>query len=163
MIQRIQTLYLTTVMLISLVLFIPSVPFAFVESARSNEFNMSLSVSDVTTKWVSIHKPPSYLSLLILNACVMLLALITIFKYKKRMQQGNLCLLNILIVLLLFAAMWYFSEWYFSDVIKHKMAEPDVTYLWGFYLPPVQVVLLYFAGKAIRRDEDLVRSADRIR
>ncbi|MEO8149651.1 MAG: DUF4293 domain-containing protein [Bacteroidia bacterium] len=159
MIQRIQSIYLLLVIAISGLLFIPpAAPISFVKSATSNEFDIVLNLFSLKTRCVSIDQPVYYMSLIIFNSLIILFALFALLKFKQRPLQVRLCYFNMLLVLLLFGCMYMFT-----DMMKHKTANPSVIYLLGFYLPPLQIILLFLAAKAINKDEKLVRSADRLR
>jgi hypothetical protein len=96
----------------------------------------------------------------VLNLVSFVLVIVTIFWYKNRIQQNLLTrlviLLNsgLLVVLLLSA-----------DKLKAMVVSTSFTsgYQAGIALPFISLVLLFLAGKAIMKDEKLVRSADRIR
>jgi len=95
--------------------------------------------------------------LLILNCVIGFFALIAIFLYKNRNLQIRLCNLAMLITcgfigLLIFAA----------DSISSGMNQV-IHYSFGTYLPMLEVILFFLAARQIKKDEELVRSADRLR
>jgi hypothetical protein len=159
MIQRKQTIYLALVLILSIILFIPALaPFAFVHSGSSNEFDMVLNLTGISTNCTAIAQPPSYQGLLFLNVLVILFTIYAIFRYTKRPVQIKLCYVTSIFVALLMGGMWLFT-----DIMKLKAADPHAVYLLGFYFPLIQVVLLFMAAAAIQKDENLVRSSDRLR
>jgi peptidoglycan/LPS O-acetylase OafA/YrhL len=95
--------------------------------------------------------------LAMVNAAVGVLALIAIFLYKNRNLQiraGNLALLlDCGMIGLLF-----FSADATSTTIQAK-----VHYMYGSYLPVIIAIFLFAAVRYIKRDDALVRSADRLR
>lgn len=159
MIQRVQTIYLIVVIAFCGLLFIPAAaPIALVKSSTSNEFDIVLNMLNMQTRCVSIEQPAYYIGLIIFNCLIIFFALLAIFQFKKRPLQVKLCYFNMLLVILFWGCMYMFT-----DMMKHKTANPSVVYLLGFYLPPLQIILLFLAAKAIDKDEKLVRSADRLR
>jgi len=80
-------------------------------------------------------------------------SLYTIFLYKRRKVQANLCLVSILACL----------AWYVLLAVQiHQGALPEQLPLVAA-LPMVAAILCFIARKAILADEKLVRAADRIR
>lgn len=85
--------------------------------------------------------------------------LFSLFKYKNRMAQVKLNALFSLISALTIVGVVYFS-------LKGNaliLPEQQGTFLMGFYLPIVAMFNNFLANRFIRKDEALVRSADRIR
>lgn len=159
MIQRKQSIYLALVIILSIILFIPALaPFAFVHSGSSNQFDMVLHLTGVTTNATEIVQPPSYQGLLFLNVLVILFTFYAIFRFTKRLVQIKLCYVTGIFVALLMGGMWLFT-----DIMKLKATDPHAVYLLGFYFPLIQLVLLFMAAAAIQKDENLVRSSDRLR
>ena len=159
MIQRKQSIYLALVIMLSIVLFIPELaPFAFVHSGSSNQSDMVLNLTGITTNAAEIVQPPSFQGLLFLNVLVILFTFYAIFRYTKRPVQIKLCYVTSIFVALLMGGMWLFT-----DVMKLKVADAHAVYLLGFYFPLIQLVLLFMAATAIQKDENLVRSSDRLR
>ncbi len=95
--------------------------------------------------------------LALINGAIGVMALGAIFLYKNRnlqIRMANLALLvNCGLIGLLF-----FSADSMSNTIKAK-----VHYLYGSYLPVIIAIFLFAAVRFIKRDENLVRSADRLR
>lgn len=145
MIQRVQSLFLTASVLISLLLFFIPV-YRFINDA----------VMSPETPNREYFLPENGL-LAILNGGIGVLTLICIFLYRNRNMQirlGNLCLLltAILTGLLFFVA----------DTLSGGLNQ-RVQFIAGSYLPIIQMVCLFVAIRFIKRDEELVRSADRLR
>lgn len=95
--------------------------------------------------------------LVMLNAGVGVLTLVSIFLYKRRNLQIRLVNLNLLLTLILLGLMFFAAD------TMSQTNEMKVHYKYGIYLPIVQVVFFFLAARFIKRDEDLVRSADRLR
>lgn len=93
---------------------------------------------------------------MVLNFLVLSLSLITIFQFKKRPLQYKvsnlLALLNVFIIGLFFL-LPYMKEGFTGTV----------SFTYGAFLPILSIVCSFFAAHFIKKDEQLVRSADRIR
>jgi len=151
MIQRIQSLYLllSTALLIA-VLFIP---FGVFQTSYGACEYTAFSIAGIAGKSAL---PLWSLPLLTLLSSV--LAFITIFLYKKRDLQIRLCLINSLLIAILSmaaAAILY--------MVKSDMFLAEFKIGVGFLLPIVALLLNFMAMKAIKKDEKLVKSWDRIR
>ncbi|MFN3402881.1 MAG: DUF4293 domain-containing protein [Cytophagaceae bacterium] len=87
------------------------------------------------------------------------IAFFSIFRYRNRLQQIKLGLLNSLLMSLLVGA-------YFYTIHQAKSAgfdKFDENYNVGFFLPLVALIFNLLANRFIRKDEELVRSVDRLR
>jgi hypothetical protein len=94
-----------------------------------------------------------YLSLFLGSAA---LALISIFIFKNRKLQFVLGRLNIILNFILLGLFVYRS--------LNISGETDVSEKGiGILLPIISIVFLVLANKAIKKDEDLVKSVDRLR
>lgn len=136
MIQRIQTIYMLIVALIGGVL-----PLFF-----------SLYVQQGN----AIFAYTNDLFVGVMFAVSAVLAIIAIFGYKKRQNQFVLNRLNILINLTLLGVFVYRM---LTSSGENAISEKGV----GMVLPVLSIVFLFLANKAIQRDENLVKSADRLR
>ncbi len=143
MIQRIQSVYLLLVMLLSVALFFVNI--------------YSIETGVGTTPGFQHFNVTSNTIYLILTSVSGLFALITTFLYKNRNLQVRLSNLNMLLICVFIGTVFYFAD--------HTKTDPAsiVHYDFGSYFPLIQLVLTFFAMRAIRKDEQLVRSADRLR
>lgn len=82
-----------------------------------------------------------------------LLSAVTIFWYKRRVQQAFMCVFNILLLLI----------WYLLLAAIPQGADGVAHLEWPAALPAVCIILQFMARKGILADEKLVRSLDRIR
>ena len=137
MLQRIQTIYLLLALIISAVL-----PFVFPLWLLSNGKEFFFMQSEVYT--------------LILGLSIML-SLMSILFYKKRQNQFVMNRLNIILNLILLGLFVYRSLNLSGETIA--VSEKGI----GMFQPIVAIVLLVLANKAIKKDEDLVKSVDRLR
>jgi hypothetical protein len=84
------------------------------------------------------------------------LAIVTIFLYKNRQNQFVSVRLLLLINLILLGLLLY--------RLLNLPGEPSGTEKGiGLLVPIVSIVLLFLASRAIRKDEELVKSVDRLR
>jgi len=93
---------------------------------------------------------------MILNIIILILSTSIIFLYKNRILQYKLA--NLLMVFNVFLVGLFFI---FSFI---KIGTPGIiSYQSGAFLPLLSAVFAYLAAYYIKKDEQLVRSADRIR
>jgi Domain of unknown function (DUF4293) len=85
------------------------------------------------------------------------LTIVSIISYKKRQNQFVMGRLNIILNLILLGLFVYRSLNLSGETIA--VSEKGI----GMFLPIVAIVLLVLANKAIKKDEDLVKSVDRLR
>ena len=144
MIQRIQTLYLFISAVISLGLIFV---FTLWKNAADIElFALNLiDESNLAFKIVPI--------LFLLSG---LMSIISLVLYKARLKQFILNRFNILINLILLGVLIYHLLTLSGEA---EVSEKGI----GVVLPIIAIVLLVLANKAIKKDEDLVKSVDRLR
>ncbi|MFH6995293.1 DUF4293 domain-containing protein [Flavobacterium sp. FlaQc-48] len=138
MIQRIQTVYLILTFLITGVLLF-FVPLWTLNNGKAFYFMQD----------------QFYTILLGLST---MLTIISIISYKKRQNQFVMGRLNIILNLILLGLFVYRSLNLSGDT-TNIVSEKGI----GMFLPIVAIVLLVLANKAIKKDEDLVKSVDRLR
>jgi hypothetical protein len=154
MIQRIQSLFLLGVSLISIGLFfIPFSEKTGIDAITGQEYHIELCLSGFFngTGATDLYS----MGLLIINLLILSGSVYTIFLFRNRAAQMRLCMF-----LGLLATVELILVFYLSDQLE---GGSQVHYLTGTYLVAVQVFLLLGARRSIRKDEILVRSADRIR
>jgi len=93
---------------------------------------------------------------MIFNIIILILSTSIIFLYKNRVLQYKLT--NLLIVFNIFIVGLFFI---FSYVKEGTTG--TISYQFGAFLPLISAVFAYLAAHFIKKDEQLVRSADRIR
>jgi hypothetical protein len=156
MIQRIQSLYLFVVAVAgSLLFFFPMIEYLDAVKGTYKLFATGMNYySDVSVTIFFWETFP----LLVITLLSVALALTTIFLYKKRRLQFLLVnitvLLNVLLVALVFLL--------YSNIFENRL-QIRSTYEFGMYIPLISLVFLILATRAIRKDEALVRSSDRLR
>ena len=156
MLQRIQTVYLFLVFVFALLFVmlpiahvVPEDPFV---SLRLSSYPVFFDAHDgLTGRWMA-------LLLVVLFFLTILLTIITSFYYKKRLVQIKLGKYNMLV-----HAAIILVSFFMIDNIRTQLAAYDVTYGPGIFFPIISLLFILLANRAIRKDERLVRSADRIR
>jgi len=86
-----------------------------------------------------------------------ILAIISIFNFKNRKSQFMLGRLNMILNLILLGFFVY--RILNSPGEANGVSEKGV----GIFLPVISIVFLVLANRAIKKDEDLVKSVDRLR
>ena len=156
MIQRIQSVFLLVAAIVTIILLFISIGDIYTAEAQYTFtcFNVHLPNGQVVMSTI-------YIALiLILSACISIYA---IFKYKDRMKQTRVVSINMLVFLIAIMLMiWVFPDFLFQR--KGLMQEGDIFrfnyWIMIFVIPPV---CMFLANRFIRKDEQLVRSADRLR
>ena len=85
------------------------------------------------------------------------LSVLSVISYKKRQNQFVIGRLNIILNLILLGLFVYRSLNVSGETLA--VSEKGI----GMFLPIAAIVLLVLANKAIKKDEDLVKSVDRLR
>ncbi|MDR6300699.1 DUF4293 domain-containing protein [Mesonia maritima] len=136
MIQRIQTIYLFIVVLIAAIL----------------PFLIPIWTTESGEEVFAIDK------VVVLGAFLLssLLALISIFLFKNRKLQFVMGRLNII---LNFFLLGFFVYWTLIVPGEMQISEKGI----GMLIPIISIVFLALANKAIKKDEALVKSVDRLR
>lgn len=158
MIQRIQTVYL------SLAFVAIAMLFAFPLAQFFSE-NGAYVFSITGLKNMVPGEPAAFSSMLFMPAivvavCIALLAIITIFQYKNRAFQVKLTNIGVLASIALILGIFFL---YIPMIEKKIKIVPDYSKSFGIYMPLLTLVFMILANRAIKRDDKLVRSADRLR
>jgi len=156
MIQRIQSLYLFVVAVsCTLLFFFPMINYIDPVQGTYKLFATGMkSYSDLPGLLFFWETFP----LFILVITSLILALITIFLYKRRKIQFLLVNINVLVNVLVVALVFLL----YSRIFENRLHIPS-TYEFGMYIPLISLVFLVLASRAIRKDEALVKSSDRLR
>jgi hypothetical protein len=137
MIQRIQTIYLILAFLVTGIL-----PFVFPLWTMNNGKDFFFMQDQI------------YVVMLGLSTTLTLLSIVS---FKKRQNQFVIGRLNIILNLILLGLFVYRSLNLSGETVF--VSEKGI----GMFLPILAIVLLALANKAIKKDEDLVKSVDRLR
>jgi len=158
MIQRIQTVYLSlAIIALSLVFAFPLAQFF----AENGAYVFSITgLKNMVPGEPAAFQPMVFLPIVIVIAGIALLDLFTIFQYKNRALQVKLTNVAVLVTIALIMAIFFL---YIPMIEKKINIIPDYRKAYGIYLPLVALVFQVMASRAIKRDDKLVRSADRLR
>ncbi len=161
MLQRIQSLFLLGVAIcMGLLLLVNIWEETIIEQQKVLVLDAyaieSVSMTDETGETVVAQ---SAWPIAVLATLAMATAFFEIFRYRSRLFQIKLGLLNSLLIGGTLAAIVYFS--FEGEELSANAVQGD--YEFGLYLPAVAMVLNLLSNRFIRRDEMLVRSADRLR
>jgi hypothetical protein len=137
MIQRIQTIYLILAFVVAGIL-----PFLFPLWSMSDGKEYFFVQNQVYVIFLGLSTT---------------LTVVSIVSYKKRQNQFVIGRLNIILNLILLGLFVYRSLNVSGETAL--VSEKGI----GMFLPIAAIVLLVLANKAIKKDEDLVKSADRLR
>jgi hypothetical protein len=149
MIQRIQSVLLFDIVILSvLTLFFPFVQYQSGDTVLA----MSLMPQSIAPGISQLVYIPSAL-----NIIVPLFSLYVISQYKDRPKQAKLARVLLLLILALLTAMLAIN---FHEGEQTGWTK---TYLWPSFLPIASAISAFLAARFIKKDEELVRSADRIR
>lgn len=144
MLQRIQSVYLLVVILFQILVFFIPVFYWEVSGGDTTSFALN-GMYD--------------LPLIILNGVIILLAVFTIFQYKQRKKQAGYCYILLGTVFALIGFFMFYmikisaTQGYVLNALKGA----------GIYLLLINMVLCLLAARRIKKDEELVKSIDRIR
>ena len=155
MIQRIQTVFLFLAAVFAGILF-----FTPLASFGYGDELMKLTIYGVESQTdAQLFSGIYALPLLLLTILLVVFPFVIIFLYKKRELQCKLSSLNIFLNAVLCGLIFLF---YVSDVQKTVSAE-SVSYLFGTYVPLINMVLSILAMRWIKKDIELIKSVDRLR
>ncbi len=158
MIQRIQSLFLAIAAAAAvLMLFFPVADFlSGTELGNYKLLATGLKCMDpnprfLTSSWFGF-------PLTALISVNIILPILVLFLYRNRQLQIKILAFNILIAIVLIIVVLIY---YISSVQKLTGIQPS--YQFGAFCPLISLVFLVLANRFIRKDENLVRSADRLR
>lgn len=157
MLQRFQTVFLILVVLSMVAtLFFP----IWTKADASTETLISLTAFELRTEVAGTEtqsKSTFYIALLALAAAAS--AAVSISKFKNRLLQIKLGALSSFLMAALLLTCLYLSNGAEAEI------NPDAqgNYVLGFFLPAAGLLFNLLANRFIRRDEMLVKSADRLR
>ncbi|MDR2907642.1 MAG: DUF4293 domain-containing protein [Bacteroidales bacterium] len=156
MIQRKQTIYLILSALSFVLLFI----FPFANFPLGTELICNISILGIQDMPLD---STNYLFFImqVLATGVIALTGVSVFMYTKRPLQIRLCAFAFIVNILIIGAMFLTSS-----VISNELRLPEhtpVNYLFPTYIPMVTLILIMMAQRAIRKDEAMVQSLNRLR
>lgn len=155
MIQRIQSLYLLIISLLSSLLFGGSI-LTFISS--SGAF-IKITFANIvkSTEGTGLEVIEKLLPLSVIIVLIPLVSLITIFIFKKRKIQLRLALFLIILCSLLVIALIH------SSVIVISKQNASLVAGFKMIVPIANLILSFLAYRGIKKDDLLVKSYDRLR
>lgn len=163
MIQRVQSIFLFLVA-VSMVLHLlfpiwQKVDPAAGEVITINAFYLNYESYTQGTGERATIDSKSTIAISILAIIAAVVAMYSIFQYHNRLTQIKLGALNSLIMAATLMTGFYYI-WKANELLSPTI---EGNYLFGFYTVMMGLMFNMLANRFIRRDENLVRSADRIR
>jgi len=156
MIQRVQSVWLfLAALVLTCMLFLP----LLIKSTNGSEFSIysnGLYEQKQDTGKSVLTKVEAFMPLAATNMAAITISLLTIFMFKNRTLQKRLIIISILLVALLYVFIYIYKQNIPGDTGHLK-------YGLGIFLPPVAIIFCALAFRGIRKDEQLLRSADRLR
>ena len=153
--QRIQTLYLAIAIVINLVTFTLNIAEFQIEE-QLHEFSI-YGLLDKSGEGMLY----STTTLSVINMLSVLVSLVVIFMFKKRQLQIKLSQLNLFVQVILVAAIFFMLD----AAASHFQLDTEIylNYGIGILTSILPMVFIYLAIRSIKKDEALIRAADRIR
>lgn len=154
MLQRIQTIYL------ALAAISMGLMFAFsITRYAVGDKSYYMDVFGMDINGVNVVGIPFYLIAGVIGG----LSLVMIFLYKNRQNQLRIGMANFIFSLVFVVLIYIYSGSVVSE-IPHAEGIPVVPgYGFAFFMPVVALAFMFLANRAIRKDEKLVKSLDRLR
>ena len=156
MLQRIQSVYL---FVSSLAL---GLMFAFPVSNYYGEFHTLrlnlLKVENLVPGSEDVFHPYFTLPLAVFVCLICVLTVFSIFKFKNRKIQLKVLKISILLNIVLIVGIFFI----YSKLILSQI-NVDEEYSISAFLPLFSLVFLVMAFRGVKKDEDLIRSTDRLR
>lgn len=157
MLQRIQTIFLALVVILGVLFsFSPILGFTGYETEYVMNAYKTLAVNDeanVIAKNMGVG---------VMQGLVFIVALAALFLYKNRSLQMKLGKLNILLISLQIAAIVMYSDTV-KMAVGPNVNDVLVSFKFGAVIPVISLILTYLAIRFIKKDDNLIRSADRLR
>ena len=149
MIQRIQSIYLLVVSILMVICMCNPVGSIIASTNEISEFgNLFITLPDGTKDYAPW-------ALFVILLVVAVLALVTIFLFKKRMLQIRLTIFSSVVLIGYYLVM--------AALIFMTAEETSFTPSWTICLPFVGIILNWLAIRGIGADEALVKAYDRLR
>ncbi len=155
MLQRIQSFYLFLAICLNVALF-----FVVLAQLKIETFYHNFTLSGLRDA-VSGEELYSSITLAVFCSLSILISAVVIFMFKKRQQQIKLSQLNLFIQMAFVATIFFMVE--DSAAVYTAESETMIEYGAGSLLSLTPLVFIYLAIRSIKKDEALVRAADRIR
>ena len=153
MIQRIQTVYLfASLVIIALIFLVPVAELTYGNSQHVI-FKITGFYDDVSGSLILAAIP-----VVILVSVIVCLYIISIFLFKRRIIQARLCVIN-MVLLAGLVGLYIYHLLYFVKKVPGVEYKPELSFLF----PIIAIILTFLAYRGIRKDENLIRLAERLR
>lgn len=152
MLQRRQSVFLLAVFVLSILLF--TGPLAFISQDTGGLYLKHSGVFDLEGERLEVATWP----ITVMISISVLLSFLTIFSYMNRPRQMRLTLFQMIFNLGLIGVAFYYVRY-----AMHNFDGLAFVFQWRVVIPPIMLVLLILAFRDIRKDELLVKAADRLR
>ena len=154
MIQRIQTVFLLLAAVMMGLLFIESIGFVKLgEVVSGADTALASSLTD------GFYNTFDHTGLIVLAGIGALVPLLAIFLFRNRPLQINLSWISVGVAIILAAASFIL----FRLDLQHSGIDSSYSIHLGYIFPALAIAFLFLAARYIKKDEELVRSADRLR
>lgn len=165
MIQRIQTLWLAFIIVVTVAtFFFPIVDFTFDFKTMQTVQHYGLLQQPTSADSLQFIQTTPAWSLIFMQVGVALIALISIFLYKNRPLQVKFVASGLLLVTIYVAFLFFVKIDGLEKQIISLFSVPEITYnRISICFPILQLLLFILAQRAIRKDDRIVRSSDRLR
>lgn len=172
MIQRIQTLWLALAVLCMVLCFtLPLASYSLITvdgTEHTARFGLvqdsSEELQQITDNPMPMHRMATW-PLIALAMGTMLVSLVAIFFYHNRVLQMRVVAMALLLCMAYIALVFIWAVDAYgklaTDYLKSMPAQ--TTWMAGSFVPLAALVLLVLAQRSIKRDENKVRAADRLR
>ncbi len=152
MIQRVQSLFLLVSVILLSVLSCLSVAEIMIDNNIYSYKTFGIYSQDGYYELIA-HTYPLFILIIISTIIIF----ISIFLFKKRLLQLRLCLISI------FLQSGIYGLGYFYIYQLSNKYEILIHYSFAIIIPLISIILVYMAMRAIKKDEILIKSLDRIR
>ena len=123
---------------------------------KINEIAVPFNSKGFTPFGENLESFPLYIVVIISSVLIAL----SIISFKNRKRQIFLNTANYLVIIALLVLVFVSFNAFEKTV---EVVKEDVSYGPGMFLPITSLVLLFMANRAVKKDEDLIKSMDRIR
>ncbi len=154
MIQRIQSIYLFCASVLTGIMSF----FNFAQLLDTKQVIYNFGIKSIASLEGANSKiVVSTIPLMAIIIAAAVISFLTIFIYKNRKLQMQLCVVNIFVLMALVGLIALYSRMAVSEL------GAQIAYSFPVIFPLIAIVLTFMARRGIKKDEELVRSADRIR
>jgi len=158
MLQRIQTIFLAVVAIAGILLFF--FPLANYYNEIQGNYKLYIwGIRCMDPEPKVMFSNYFTIPLIFLAVVSVIFTVSTIFLFKNRPLQIRICAFNVLANIVLIMVVFFF---YATRIKTMTLTEPDYN-IAGMVLPLISLAFLVLATRAIRKDDALVKSSDRLR